>query len=58
MMAAAFNKGGMTTMAVYNRGTQDRVVDHNGVGKMVARDARDSRMEMMAATVEDGGGIQ
>jgi hypothetical protein len=39
--------------------THDLVVDCNGEGQEWAvRDGRDSRVVMMAATVEDGGGKQ
>ncbi len=42
--------------AVDDEGTQDRVADYNGEETTVARDAGDSLVAMMAATVEDCGG--
>ncbi len=48
----------MMTAAVDDKGTQDRVVDYNGEGTMMASNAGDSRVAIMAATVEDGGGRQ
>ncbi len=45
-------------LVVGNEGTQDWVVNYNGEGMTVARDAGDSGVAMMAATVEDGGGGQ
>jgi hypothetical protein len=48
---------GRTTMAALdNKGTQDWVADYNGEGTTVSRDAGDSGVAMMAATVEDGCG--
>ncbi len=46
------------TAAVDDKGTQDRVAGYNGEGTTVASDAVESRVAMMAATVEDGGGRQ
>ncbi len=64
-MAAADNDGGgeqqrgrTTTAVVDDKDTQDWVEDYNEEGTMVASNARDSRVAMMAATVEDGGGRQ
>jgi hypothetical protein len=48
----------MRTAAVDNKGTQAWVVDYNAEGLMVASNAVESRVAMMAATVEDGGGRQ
>jgi hypothetical protein len=44
------------TVAGDDESTQDRVADYIGEGTMVASDAGDSGVAMMAATVEDGGG--
>ncbi len=46
------------TVAVNNKGTQDWVADYNGEGPKVASNTVESRVAMMAATVEDGGGRQ
>jgi hypothetical protein len=46
----------MTTVAVDNKGMQDWVVDYNGEGMMMACNAGDSGVAMMAVMVEDGGG--
>ncbi len=43
-------------VAVDDEGTQDQVADYYGEETMVARDAGDSGVAMMAATVEDGSG--
>jgi hypothetical protein len=48
----------MMTAAVDIKGTQDWVVDYNGEGTMVASDAGDSGVVMMATMVEEGVGQQ
>ncbi len=44
------------TAAEDDEGTQDWVADYNGEGTKVASNTGDSRVAMMAVTVEDGGG--
>jgi hypothetical protein len=41
-----------------NKGTQDWLADYNGDGTMVASNAKDSEVAMMAVMVEDGSGRQ
>jgi hypothetical protein len=48
--------GQTTTLVMDNKGMQDWVADCNGEGMTLARDAGDSGVAKMVATVEDGGG--
>jgi hypothetical protein len=43
-------------LAVDDKGMQNCVADYNWRGTTVARDARDCRVAIIAATVEDGSG--
>ncbi len=57
-MTADNNRGWTMTAAVDHKGTQDWVANYYGEGMMVASDAGDSRVVMMAAMVEDSSGRQ
>ena len=51
-------QGQTMTAVVDNKGTQDWLADYNGDGTMVASNAKDSEVAMMAVMVEDGSGRQ